>query len=294
MLVRMATPSSVDALTRFGDLHQSGCFVLPNPWDVGSALFLEQLGFEALATTSGGFAFSRGLPDAAWAVPRDAMLAHVREIVNATELPVSADFESGYAHEAQGVHDNVQLCVRTGVAGLSIEDATGDRERPLYELEHAIDRIRAARAAIDGSGRPVLLTGRCEAFLVRHPDAFQVARQRLTAFAQAGADCLFAPGVSEPAQISELVRAVAPKPLNVIMSSPVSGLSVDVLRDLGVRRISVGSALARAAWGAFARAARELLQRGSFDGLRDALPYSELNALFAARARDGKGAREAP
>ena len=272
------------AIARFRDLHASGCFVMPNPWDAGSALYLQHLGFAALATTSAGFAFTRGLPDEISAIPRDAMLAHVREIVAATALPVNADFQSGYAHEPEGVAANVALCVATGVAGLSIEDATGDAAQPLYEDRLAVDRVRAARAAIAASGVPVVLTARCEAWLVGHPDASRVARERLVAYAEAGADCLFAPGVRDPGEIAAIVQAVAPQPVNVLVSAPSSALSVSRLADLGVRRISVGSALARVAWGAFIRAAQSLAQDGSFDALAGAASFAELNALFRNRA----------
>jgi 2-methylisocitrate lyase-like PEP mutase family enzyme len=280
---RSPLPAAADAIAKFRSLHSSGCFVLPNPWDVGSALYLQHLGFEALATTSAGFAFSRGLPDEVAAIPRDTMLAHIRDIVAATPLPVNADFQSGYAHEPEGVAANVALCVATGVAGLSIEDATGDSAAPLYEERLAIERIRAARGAIDRSGIPVVLTARCEAWLVGHPDPARVALQRLVAYAEAGADCLFAPGVREPEEIAAMVKAVAPKPVNVLVSAPSSVLSVSRLADLGVRRISVGSALARVAWGAFLRAAQSLATTGSFDALAGAASFAELNGLFRDR-----------
>jgi 2-methylisocitrate lyase-like PEP mutase family enzyme len=267
----------------FRALHASGCFVVPNPWDVGSALFLEGLGFPALATTSAGFAFSRGLPDTVSAVPRDLMLAHVTEIVGATRLPVTADFQAGYAADPDGVAANVARCAATGVAGLSIEDATGDPEAPLYESRSAVERIRAARAAVDASGSGAVLTARCEAYLVGLPDARRVALERLVLYAGAGADCLFAPGVRESDAIEEIVKAVAPKPVNVIVSAPSPALTVSRLRDLGVRRVSVGSALARAAWGGFMRAARTLAESGSFDDLAGAASFAELNALFGPR-----------
>lgn len=271
------------AITAFRALHASGCFVLPNPWDVGSALYLQHLGFKALATTSAGFAFSRGLPDAVQAVSRDAMLAHVREIVEATSLPVNADFQTGYADDADAVGANVALCVATGVAGLSIEDSTGDPARPLYEGPLAIERIRAARAAIDASKVPIVLTGRCEAWLVGHFDARRVALERLVAYADAGADCLYAPGVRDPGEIAAIVRAVSPKAVNVLMSAPSPVLTVSRLADLGVRRISVGSALARVAWGAFIHAARSISETGSFDALGGAVPFAELNGIFRNR-----------
>jgi 2-methylisocitrate lyase-like PEP mutase family enzyme len=276
-----AAPSS--AISAFRTLHESGCFVLPNPWDVGTALALQHLGFQALATTSAGFAFSRGLPDDVLAVPLDATLAHFREIVAATRLPVNADFQAGFATEPEGVAANVKLCLATGVAGLSIEDATGDGAHPLYEEHLAVERIRAARKAIDDSGVPVVLTARCEAWLVGYPDAARVARERLVAFAAAGADCLYAPGVRYPSEIASLVAAVAPKPLNVLVSAPSPDLTVARLAALGVRRISLGSALARAAWGAFLRAAQEMGTSGTFAGLAGAAPFGELNGLFQKR-----------
>lgn len=268
------------AIAAFRALHDSGCFVLPNPWDAGSAKYLRHLGFKALATTSAGFAFAQGLPDSVAAVPRDMMLAHIRAVVEATPLPVNADFQTGYADEPEGVAANVTLCVATGVAGLSIEDATGDNARPLYELDLAVERIRAARAAIDASGIPVVLTARCEAWLVGDPDPLRVSLERLTAFVEAGADCLYAPGVSKPDEIAAIVKAVAPKPVNVLVSAPNPALAVNRLADLGVRRISVGSALARVAWGAFISAARSIAETGTFEGFAGAASFAELNGLF--------------
>ena len=273
-----ARPSIPPAVAAFRALHESGCFVLPNPWDVGTAVYLNHLGFKALATTSAGAAFARGLPDGVWALSLDAALSHVREIVVATPLPVSADFQNGYANDPEAVATNVTRCVHTGVAGLSIEDSTGDRQAPLYERGLAVERIRAAREAIDAVGIPVVLTARCEAWLVGQPDPARTALDRLVAFAGAGADCLYAPGVRDKGTIQAIVKAVAPKPVNVLMSAP--GFSVSELADLGVRRISVGSALARVAWGAFMRAARTISETGSFDALADAAPYGELNDLF--------------
>ncbi len=272
-----------DVATAFRDLHASGCFVLPNPWDAGSARFLQHCGFKALATTSSGYAFSHALPDEVWALSLEAVLEHFSEIVAATSLPVNADFQSGYAHEPEGVAANVALCVRTGVAGLSIEDSTGDQAEPLYARSLAVERIRAARAAIDAGGVPVLLTARCEAWLVGDADPLGTALDRLVAFAEAGADCLFAPGVRDADAIAAIVKAVAPKPVNVLVSSPVPGLSVSRLADLGVRRISVGSALARVAWGAFMRAARTIAETGSFDAFAEAASFAELDALFRVR-----------
>lgn len=260
-------------------MHQSGCFVLPNPWDVGTAIYLQHLGFEALATTSAGFAFSRGKPDAG--VSLDEMLSHIGEIVAATPLPVNADFLNGFADEPEDVAANVKRCITTGVAGLSIEDNSGNSAAPLYENKMAIDRIRAARREIDASGIPVMLTGRCEAWLVGQPDPFRVAVDRLVSYAEAGADCLYAPGVKEPDEITEIVKAVAPKPVNVLVSGFNRELTLSQLTDLGVRRISVGSGLAAVAWGAFARAARMIATTGKFDALADAIPFVEINDLFS-------------
>ena len=271
------------AVARFRELHASRCFVLPNPWDLGSAIFLERLGFHALATTSAGFAFSRGLPDSVRAVPRDLMLAHVRDIALATALPVNADFQSGYADDPEDVAENVKLCVATGVAGLSIEDATGDADAPLYARALAIERIRAARRAIDETGTGVLLTARCEAYLVGDPDPFRTSVDRLAAFAAAGADCLFAPGVRAGREIRAMVEAVAPKPVNVLVSSPSPSLNLSSLTALGVRRISVGAALARVAWGAFMKASQAIAETGSFEALESAARFEELNAIFYER-----------
>jgi 2-methylisocitrate lyase-like PEP mutase family enzyme len=273
----MATIDFAARRTAFRTLHESGCFVIPNPWDIGTACYLRHLGFRALATTSSGLAFSRGLPDADWAVPRDMVLKHIAEIVSATDLPVNADFESGYAHDPGGVAANVQLCVETGVAGLSIEDATGDREKPLYDLPLAVERIQAARSAIGGSG--VLLTARSECFLVGHPEPLREAIRRLQFFAKAGADVLFAPGVRERADIQAIVAAVRPKPVNVLMSSN-TGAKVSDLADMGVRRVSLGSSLARAAWTGFIRAAKLIAEEGSFGGLDGITPFPELNGFF--------------
>ena len=271
--------STQNSLTStFRRLHESGCFVLPNPWDVGTAIYLERLGFKALATTSAGFAFSRGKPDGG--VPRDEMLTHIREIVEATSLPVNADFHAGYADEPVDVATNVQLCVETGVAGLSVEDSTGRSDCPLYEKKLATERILAARSAIETSNRGVILTGRCEAWLVGNPDPLNTALDRLTAYAEAGADCLYAPGVSDPKDIAEIVNAVAPKPVNVLVSGFNHQLTLPGLADLGVRRISVGSGLAMAAWGTFLRAAQDIKANGKFVLLADSASFAELNELF--------------
>jgi 2-methylisocitrate lyase-like PEP mutase family enzyme len=270
-----------DRRARFARLHESGCFVMPNPWDRGTARFLQHLGFEALATTSAGFQFSRGEVDTAGAEQRDVVLAHVAELVSVTDLPVNADFQSGYAHEPDGVAANVARCVGTGVAGLSIEDATGDTDRPLYELALAVRRIEAARAAIDASGAQVLLTARAESYLAGHPEPFEDVLRRLTAYADAGADVLFAPGPRTRADLRAIVEAVAPKPVNAVVMDDV-GLTVADLTEIGVRRISVGSALARAAWGGFVRTATAIAEHGSFAGLGAATSFAELNAVFGA------------
>jgi 2-methylisocitrate lyase-like PEP mutase family enzyme len=267
-------------VTAFRALHDRGCFVLPNPWDVGTARWLQHLGFKALATTSAGVAFARGRPDAVAAVPLADMLAHIREVVAATSLPVNADFQEGYAREPEGVAANVKLCIATGVSGLSIEDASGEREAPLFERSLAIERIRAARAAVDASGSPVVLTARCEAWLAGAPNPAATALDRLVAFADAGADCLYAPGVRDLETIATIVKAVAPRPVNVLVSAPSPGMTVARLAELGVRRISVGSALARVAWGAFLRSARSIAESGTFDSLADAVSFGELNGFF--------------
>src|SRR5688572_23424989 len=271
------------AIAKFIAMHQSGCFVLPNPWDAGTAVYLEQLGFEAVATTSAGFAFSRALPDSVTAVSRGMMLAHIGEVVEATTLPVNADFQNGYADEPEGVATSVALCIATGVAGLSIEDSTGDDAKPLYDFSLAVERIKAARAAVDESNVPVVLTGRCESWLVGHADPARVALERLVAYADAGADCLYAPGASDPNDIAAIVKAVSPKPVNVLVSSSNSDLSVSRLTDLGVRRISVGGALARVAWGAFIRAAKSIKDSGTFETFDDAAPFNEIQDLFLKR-----------
>jgi len=273
----------LSVVARFHQLHAKGCFVLPNPWDIGSAIYLEHLGFNALATTSAGFAFSRGLPDSVAAVPRDLALDHFREIAGATSLPVNADFQNGYADEPEGVAKNVARCIATGVAGLSIEDASGNSAAPLYEFALAVERIKAARAAIKASGISAVLTARCEAWLVGQADPLRVALDRLVAFADAGADCLYAPGVSKPEEIAAIVKAVSPRAVNVLVSKFNCDLTVSQLADIGVRRISVGSALANVAWGAFMSAARNIKDKGAFDGLAGGAPFAELNDLFARR-----------
>jgi 2-methylisocitrate lyase-like PEP mutase family enzyme len=273
----MSSPQK-SVVANFRALHKFGCFVLPNPWDIGTAIYLEHIGFKALATTSAGFAFSRGKRDGA--VPRGEMLAHIREIVEATQLPVNADYQAGYADEPEEVAANVRLCIGTGVAGLSIEDNSGRSDAPLYEKNLALERIRASREAIDGSQTGVVLTGRCEAWLVGDSNPLQTALDRLTAFAEAGADCLYAPGVSEPNEIAQIVKAVAPKPVNVLVSGFNHQLSLSQLADLGVRRISLGSGLALAAWGAFLRAAQDIKTNGTFNLLADNAASADLNKLL--------------
>lgn len=260
----------------FRKLHQEGCFAIPNPWDVGSARYLQHLGFKAIATTSAGFAFSRGLPDGA--MPRDVMLAHIHEIVEAVDIPVNADFENGYAHAPNDVAENVRLCAETGVAGLSIEDSTGDKAKPLYDLDDAVARMKAARGAIDRSESNVILVGRAECFLIGWTEIEEVTR-RLKAYAEAGADCLYAPGIRTREQIAMVVEAVAPKPVNVLIGGPI-GLTMTDVAGLGVRRVSVGGALARAAWGGFMHAAKDLAEHGTFDAFGSAAPHAELNDFF--------------
>ncbi len=271
---------SAPPITTFRQLHASGCFVLPNPWDIGSARLLAQLGFSALATSSAGFAFSRGLPDTVEAVGRDQMLAHIAEIVAATTLPINADFQNGYADDPDAVAANVRRCVATGVAGLSIEDATGRADHPLYDRALATERIAAARAAIDASGSGVLLTARAECFLVGHTDPLAESMARLRAYAEAGADVLFAPGMYDEAAIRATVEVVAPKPVNILIGR-ATPLGVADLARFGVRRISVGSALARAAWAGFLAAANEIARDGTFAGF-DGLPsVGEMSRLLA-------------
>lgn len=267
-------PTTNEKRKAFRELHRSGCFALPNPWDVGTARYLQHLGFKAVATTSAGFAFSRGLPD--YGVTREMVLEHIREMVAAVDVPVNADFENGFADDPAGVAQSVRLCLETGVAGLSIEDSTGDAKEPLYDLEFAATRIAAAREAMADSG--AVLVARTECFLVGREDLDEVLR-RLRAFSEAGADCLYAPGIETREEIRAVVEAVAPKPVNVLIGAAM-GLSMNDAAELGVRRVSVGSAMARAAWGGFLRAANGLAEQGSFAGFADAMPHGELNAFF--------------
>ncbi|MDB5940793.1 MAG: 2-methylisocitrate lyase [Ramlibacter sp.] len=272
-------PSLQDVSARrrvFRQLHESGCSVIPNPWDAGSARYLQGLGFKALATTSPGAAWSHAKADGQMSI--DEVLVHLREIVAATGLPVNADFEGGFAPDAAGVARNVRLAVETGVAGLSIEDSTGDASDPLRDIASAVERMRAARAAIDEAGGDTLLVGRAENFIVGRPDLDDAIR-RLQAYAEAGADCLYAPGIKTREQIAAVVAAVAPKPVNLLVGSTTE-LTLGDIAALGVRRVSVGGAMARSAWGGFMRAAQAIARDGSFDGFAGAAPGAELNALF--------------
>ena len=262
----------------FRQLHEAGCFVIPNPWDLGSARVLAQLGFPALATTSSGFAWSLGRADNR--VSLAEALAHLRAIAEGVDLPVNGDFEGGFAVEPADVGANAAAAAATGVAGLSIEDSTGDAANPLFDFGLAVERIRAARRAIDASGTGVLLTGRSEGFIVGRPDLAETIR-RLTAYAEAGADCLYAPGIRTKAEIAAVVKAVAPKPVNVLVGSDFT--TVADLAQAGVRRISVGGALARAAWTGFLGAAREIAERGTFTRLARAVPFAEINGSFSSR-----------
>jgi 2-methylisocitrate lyase-like PEP mutase family enzyme len=272
-------PSPQDTSARrqaFRQLHQSGCFVLPNPWDRGSARYLQHLGFKALATTSSGAAWSMGKADGQMSL--EETLAHLREMVAATALPVNADFEAGFADDADGVARNVRLALDTGVAALSIEDSTGNADDPLRDIGSAVVRMRAARAAIDEAGGETLLIGRAENFFVGRPDIDDAIR-RLQAYSEAGADCLYAPGIKTREQIIAVVQAVAPKPVNLLVGSAVD-LTLHDIEALGVRRISVGGAMARTAWGGFMRAAQLIAGEGKFDGFADAAAGAELNKLM--------------
>lgn len=275
----MSSPSSSSIAARrqaFKAMHVSGCFIIPNPWDVGSARYLQGLGFKALASTSSGYAWSRGRPDGG--ASREEVLEHLRDLVGATELPVNADFESGFAADVQGVHESVRLAIETGVAGISIEDASGDPSQPIRSLDEALARLRAARQAIDEAGGEVMLIGRAENFLHGRDD-LQDTLARLKAYADAGADCLYAPGIRTPEQIRAVVAAVAPKPVNLLVGS-ASPMSLQEIAALGVRRVSVGGALARSAWGGFIQAARTLADQGRFEGFAQAASGQALNDFF--------------
>ena len=274
----MNPPSTADKRRTFRQLHEAGCFVIPNPWDVGSARYLQSLGFKALASTSAGLAWSLGEPDNGLA--REQVLTHLHELVAATELPLNADFENGFGSNAAELAESVGLAVQAGVAGLSIEDSTGDAAHPLFAIDEAVERLRAARRAIDRAGGDTLLVGRAECFLVGRPDLDETVA-RLQAYANAGADCLYAPGLRSREQIAAVVAAVAPKPVNLLVGWP-SDLTMADIAALGVRRVSVGGALARSAWGGFMRAAQTIAQQGRFDGFAGAASGTELDALLGA------------
>jgi methylisocitrate lyase len=267
--------TTADKRANFSKLHETGCFVIPNPFDVGTARALAHLGFKAIASTSAGFAWTLGKADNR--VTLEDVLVHLSAISVAVDIPVNADFEGGFAHEPEGVGANVARAVKTGLAGLSIEDSTGDKTRPLYERNVAIERIKAARKAIDAHKSGVLLTGRCEAFLWGQADISLVI-DRLTAYAEAGADCLYAPGIKTSEHIAAVVKAVAPKPVNLLIGA--SGLSRAQAQDLGVRRISVGGSLARNAWAGYMKAAKEMAEQGTFTELAHGYPGGELNKMF--------------
>ena len=264
-----------DRVDAFRRLHAGGCFVMPNPWDAGSALALEQLGFEALATTSAGFAWTLGRADNQLLL--DQTLEHLRTVAGVVNLPVNADFEGGFADDPEQVATNVKLAAATGIAGLSIEDSSGDVAEPLYEFDLAVDRIRAARRAIDESGTGIVLTGRSEGFVAGRPDIDETIR-RLQAYAEAGADCLYAPRIGTIEQVSAVVAAVSPKPVNLLVNAPF--VTVPVAASLGVRRISLGGTLARTAWAGFLRAAQEIADEGTFSRF-EGLP--DVDARFSTR-----------
>ena len=271
----MVSPSVADKRKTFRQLHEASCFVIPNPWNLGTARYLQGLGFKALATTSSGFAHAQGFADGD--MTRDRVLAHYREIAGAADVPVNADFENGFADDPAGVMANVRLCMDTGVAGLSIEDFTGDEANPLYDFDLAVARVRAARDAIDEGGGDVLLTGRSEGFIHGRSDMNETIL-RLKAYANAGADCLYAPGIKTREQIEAVVKAVTPKPVNLLMSA--AGFTVEEIAAMGVRRISVGGTLARVAMQAFISSAREIAEQGRFDSFSGVVSNAELNAFF--------------
>jgi 2-methylisocitrate lyase-like PEP mutase family enzyme len=270
---------STDRTDEFRALHRGGCFVIPNPWDVGSARLLAGLGFKALATTSSGFAWTLGKSDNQ--VSLDQALEHLRAVAGSVDVPVNADFEGGFAVEPSEVAANVARAVETGIAGLSIEDSSGDPATPLFDFDLSVARIGAARQAIDDHGGRVLLTGRSEGFVVGRPDLAETIR-RLQAYADAGADCLYAPRLGSLDDIASVVRSVAPKPVNVLVGSDFT--TVAALADLGVRRISVGGGLARVAWGAFLQAATEIAEHGTFTALAGGIPFAEIDGAFAPPA----------
>lgn len=280
----MTVPTTADKRRAFRKLHDDGCFVMPNPWNAGTARYLQDLGFKALATTSSGYAHAQGYADGE--VTRDMVLGHCREMAAIATVPINADFEGGYAHDPDGVAENVRLCVETGVAGLSIEDFTGDAAAPLYDFDLAVQRVQAARAAIDRAGGDVVFTARTEGFIHGRPDLPETIR-RLKAFADAGADCLYAPGIKTREQVEAVVKAVAPVPVNLLMSA-ACGFSVNDIADMGVRRISVGGTLARVAMHAFIKSAKEIAEDGTFDHFAGVISNAELNAVF------GGGGRKSP
>jgi len=272
----MARPSTADKCKTFRKLHESGCFVIPNPWNVGSARYLQGLGFKALATTSSGHAHSQGYADGAQSL--DDVLAHYRELAAATDLPLNADFENGFAEDPDGVAANVTRCIATGIAGLSIEDSPNDAITPLYGLDLSVARVKAARAAVDRAGGELVFTARAENFIRGVPDLDDVIR-RLTAYAAAGADCLYAPGIKTRGEIEAVVKAVAPKPVN-FLNGGAFGFTVGDIAAMGVRRISVGGSLARVAMHAFIRTATEIAQDGKFEGFAGLISNPELNGFF--------------
>ena len=267
-----------DRCREFHELHQSGCFIIPNPWDLGSARALVHLGFRALATTSAGLAWSLGRRD--HGVLLEEKLTHLRSMSEGIDVPLNADFEGGFAVEPAAVAANVAAAAATGIAGLSIEDSTGNPSSPLFDLGLAVERVRAARDAIDRSGTGVLLTGRSEGFLVGRPDITETVR-RLTAYAEVGADCLYAPGLRATADIKAVVDALAPRPVNVLVGN--DSVTVARLAQLGVRRISVGGGLSRAARTGFLKAATEIAEQGTFAGLGRAAAFADINGLFGSR-----------
>jgi len=277
--MKESRPSIAEKRSAFRRLHERDCFVIPNPWDVGSALYLQSLGFKAIATTSSGFAWSQGRADGS--VGLDGMLAHLEELVAKTDVPVNADFENGFGADEDDVAKNVALAMQTGVAGLSIEDSTGVATHPLFSIDVATNRIRAARSAIDVAGGGAVLVGRAECFLVGHPDIDDTI-ERLRAYSRAGADCLYAPGLKKNADIAAVVAALAPKPINLLVGW-VTDFTIAEVAALGVRRVSVGGALARSAWGGFMHAAKLIAEQGRFDGFRDAASGGDLDAFFHGR-----------
>jgi 2-methylisocitrate lyase-like PEP mutase family enzyme len=274
--VSNSRPTTAEKRQAFRKLHEAGCFVIPNPWSVGTARYLQGLGFKALATTSAGHAHSLGFPDGGQSI--DAVLAHYRELAEASDVPLNADFENGFADDPDGVAANVMRCIATGVAGLSVEDSPKDA-RPLYELDAAVARIKAARAAVDHASGDVVLTARAENFIRGVPDLDDVIR-RLKAYAAAGADCLYAPGIRTHEQIEAVVKAVAPKPVNFLAGWAMD-FKVNDIAAMGVRRISVGGSLARAAMQAFVKTATEIANEGKFDGFAGLVSNAELNKFFS-------------